>query len=266
MDTFVDNGNTGVNFQRPAFQKLMETVKKGSINCIVVKDLSRFGRNYIETGEYLEKIFPYLGVRFISINDNFDSLDENNDSTLIISLKGILHDTYAKDISKKVSTALDIKKKSGKFMGKIPPYGYIRSTENRYQLVVHKERARVIKNVYNWRLGGMGVVSIAHKLNDLEIPSQLKLRWIEGFSDGRETALWHGSSVIDILRNPCYTGCIVERKGHNELYKGKPFQTVPRSQWKLIRNTHKAIIDEETFYKIQNIIEESACKRHHIMR
>lgn len=260
IETFVDNGMTGVNFQRPSFQRLLEEVKRGRINCIVVKDLSRFGRNYIETGEYLEKIFPYLGVRFISINDNFDSLHENNKS-LIISLKGILHDTYAKDISKKVSTALDIKKKSGKFMGKMPPYGYIRSAENRYKLVVHKERARVIKDIFTWRLSGMGIVAIAKKLNEMEIPSQLKLRWIEGFEDGKETALWQGSSILDILRNPCYIGCIVERKSYNELYKGKQLKIIPPSRWNLIKNTHEAIIDEDTFYKVQKMIEESAMKR-----
>lgn len=263
IGTYVDNGLTGVNFQRPAFQKLMEVVRKGSINCIVVKDLSRFGRNYIETGEYLEKIFPYLGVRFISINDNFDSLYDNN--SLTISLKGILHDTYAKDISKKVSTALDIKKKSGKFMGKMPPYGYIRSSENRYKLVVHRERARVIIDIFNWRLGGMGVVDIAKKLNEMKIPSQLKLRWIEGHADGKETALWQGSSVMDVLRNPCYIGCIVERKSYNELYKGKRLQIIPPSQWKLIKNTHEAIIDEDTFYGAQKMIGESASKRKHIL-
>lgn len=259
VETFVDNGMTGVNFQRPAFQKLMEAVKQGNINCIVVKDLSRFGRNYIETGEYLEKVFPYLGVRFISINDNFDSLHENNNS-LIISLKGILHDTYAKDISKKVSTALDIKKKSGKFMGKMPPYGYIRSAEDRHKLVVHKGRARVIKDIFNWQLSGMGIVAIAKKLNEMGIPSQLKLRWIEGYADGRKIALWQGSSVIDILRNPCYIGCIVERKSYNELYKGKKLKIIPPSQWKLIKNTHEAIIDEDTFYKAQKMIEESGKK------
>lgn len=261
IETFVDNGMTGVDFKRPAFQSLMEEVKKGNINCIVVKDLSRFGRNYIETGEYLEKIFPYLGVRFISINDNFDSLYVNNNNSLIISIKGILHDTYAKDISKKVSTALDIKKKRGKFMGKMPPYGYIRSDENRYKLVVQKERACVIKDIFNWRLSGMGVVAIANRLNDMGIPSQLKLRWIEGHTDGRETALWQGSSVMDILRNPCYIGCIVERKSYNELYKGRQLKIIPPSQWKLIKNTHEAIIDEDTFYKAQKMIEESASKR-----
>jgi len=261
VDTFVDNGMTGVNFDRPAFQRLMEAVKKGSINCIVVKDLSRFGRNYLETGEYLEKIFPYLGIRFVSVNDNFDSFNENSNDSLIVSLKGILHDTYAKDISKKVSTAIDIKKKSGKFMGKNPPYGYIRSAENRHQLVIHKERGEVIKEIFSWRLGGMGVVSIAHKLNDLEIPSQRKIRWIEGYSDGRETALWHGSSVMDILRNPCYTGCMVERKSYHARYKGKSLQTVPRSQWKRIENMQEAIIDEDTFEKVQGRIEESVLEK-----
>ena len=110
---FVDNGETGTNFERPAFLDMMEEVKKGAINCIVVKDLSRFGRNYLETGNYLEKIFPYLGIRFISVNDHFDSLHGRESDMLLVPLKAVLHDTYAKDISRKVSSAIDIKKKSG---------------------------------------------------------------------------------------------------------------------------------------------------------
>ena len=175
IHTFVDNGETGTNFERPAFSDMMEEVKKGAINCIVVKDLSRFGRNYLETGNYLEKIFPYLGIRFISVNDHFDSLHDRKSDTLLVPLKSILHDTYAKDISRKVSSAIDIKKKSGKFMGKIPPYGYVRDEQDRYKLCVHTERAEIIRMIFKWRTEGMGSVSIAHRLNDMAVPTQLQI-------------------------------------------------------------------------------------------
>lgn len=261
VHTFVDNGETGTNFERPAFSDMMEAVKNGSINCIVVKDLSRFGRNYLETGNYLDKIFPYLGIRFISVNDHFDSLHGGKSDTLLVPLKSILHDTYAKDISRKVSSAIDIKKKSGKFMGKIPPYGYVRDEQDRYKLCVHAERAEIIRMIFKWRAEGLGSVSIAHRLNDMAIPTQLQLRYMEGHNDGKEKALWRGSAVVDILKNPCYIGCIVERKGSNLLCKGWENKVVPESEWNLIENTHEPIIDRETFEKVQRLISESRRKR-----
>ena len=261
IHTFVDNGETGTNFERPAFSDMMEEVKKGAINCIVVKDLSRFGRNYLETGNYLEKIFPYLGIRFISVNDHFDSLHDRKSDTLLVPLKSILHDTYAKDISRKVSSAIDIKKKSGKFMGKIPPYGYVRDEQDRYKLCVHTERAEIIRMIFKWRTEGMGSVSIAHRLNDMAVPTQLQIRFAEGHHDGKEHALWRGSAVVDILKNPCYIGCMVERKGSNLLCKGRENKVIPESEWNLIENTHEPIIDKETFEKVQKLVLESRRKR-----
>lgn len=259
--TFVDNGETGTNFERPAFSDMMEAIKKGTINCIVVKDLSRFGRNYLETGNYLEKIFPYLGVRFISVNDHFDSLHGGKSDTLLVPLKAILHDTYAKDISRKVSSAIDVKKKSGKFMSKIPPYGYVRDEQDRYKLCVHTERAEIVRMIFKWRIEGLGPVSIAHRLNDMGVPTQSKIRYMEGHNDGKENALWRGSVVADILKNPCYIGCIVERKGSNLLYKGRECQIIPESDWNLIENTHEPIIDRETFEKVRKLLVESKMKR-----
>nr|WP_300784258.1 recombinase family protein [uncultured Acetatifactor sp.] len=261
VHTFVDNGETGTNFERPGFSEMMEAVKKGEINCIVVKDLSRFGRNYLETGNYLEKIFPYLGIRFISVSDHYDSLHSGNSDTLLVPLKSILHDTYAKDVSRKVSSAIDIKKKSGKFMGKIPPYGYVRDEQNRYKLCVHTERAEIIRTIFKWSMEGAGPVSIAHRLNDMGIPTQFQIRYREGHHDGKENALWRGSVVTDILKNPCYIGCIVERKGSNLLCRGREDKVIPESEWNLIENAHEPIIDKETFEKVQRLISESKRKR-----
>lgn len=258
---FVDNGETGTNFERPAFLDMMEEVKKGAINCIVVKDLSRFGRNYLETGNYLEKIFPYLGIRFISVNDHFDSLHGRESDMLLVPLKAVLHDTYAKDISRKVSSAIDIKKKSGKFMGKMPPYGYVRDEQDRHKLCVHTERAEIIRMIFRWRMEGMGSVSIAHRLNDMAVPTQLQIRYMEGHHDGKEHALWRGSAVADILKNPCYIGCMVERKGSRLLCKGRENKVIPESEWNLIENTHEPIIDRETFEKVQGLVLESRRKR-----
>ncbi len=258
---WVDNGQTGTDFERPGFQALMDQVRKGAVNCIVVKDLSRFGRNYLETGNYLEKIFPYLGVRFISVNDRFDTLHEGKADGLLVPLKAILHDNYAKDISKKICTSLEVKKKSGKFMGKIPPYGYVRDPQDRYRLLVHTERAEVVRQVFRWKLEGMGVVAIARKLNDKKIPTQLQIRFQEGHSDGKPDSLWRGSSVTEMLKNPCYLGCMVERKSSKALYQAQQTVSIPKEQWKLIPDTHEAIIEEDIFYEIQELMERGKERR-----
>lgn len=235
---------------------MMEAVREGSINCIIVKDLSRFGRNYLEVGNYLEKVFPYLGVRFISVNDQFDTLYSSNQEVFMVPLKSIIHDIYAKDISKKVSTAIDIRKKSGKFMGKIPPYGYVRDKQDRYQLCVHKERAKIVKQIFSWRLDGVGPARIAQCLNNMGVLTQLQVRFIEGYKDGVENALWRSSVITGLLQNPCYLGCIVERKGSNLLYKGKNNMVIPQTEWHLIENTHEPIIDKKTFEAVRKLIEE----------
>lgn len=263
---FIDNGETGTDFERPAFSDMMDAVKHGTINCIAVKDLSRFGRNYLETGNYLENIFPCLGVRFISVNDCFDSLYSKTGDTLLVPLKSILHDTYAKDISKKVGTAIDVKKKSGKFMGKIPPYGYVRDRQDRYRLVIHPQRAKIVRQIFRWRLEGIGPASIAHRLNHMGVPTQLNLRYMEGCQDGSKNALWRGSTVSDMLKNPCYTGCIVERKGSKLFYKGGAASVIPEQEWHLIENTHEPIIDQKTFEEVKKLLAESKEKRNPHLR
>ncbi len=262
VDTFIDNGETGTNFERPAFSRMINMVKKGEINCIVVKDLSRFGRNYLKSGNYLERIFPYLGVRFISVSDGFDSADSNSNQDLLVSLKSILNDNYAKDISKKVATALDIKKKSGRFMGKIPPYGYIRSESDRHKLEIHEARAATVKRIFAMKLMGLGVTTIARKLNDESIPSQMKLRFSEGFSDGKEASLWHGSSVLGVLENRYYLGQTVERKVSCRLCEGGVKQVLSKEDWSIIPNTHDSIISDEDFFKVQSILENSRKINH----
>lgn len=258
--TYCDNGMTGTNFQRPAFHGMLEAVKSGKINCIVVKDLSRFGRNYMETGNYLENIFPYLGVRFISINDNYDSINATANEKLALSLKNVYHHLYAKDISRKICTLFDVKKKNGLYLGRFAPYGYRKSEQNRYQLEIEEETAAVVSEIFALRMKGMGVIKIAKSLNDRGIPSQsrrlYKIGLLKG-TNGEANALWSGSSVLGILENPVYYGCIVERKSEQAYYKGGRKRAVPKEEWNYIENTHEAIIDKDAFMKVQSMIEES---------
>ncbi len=258
--TYYDNGATGTNFDRAGFNEMMADIKCGYVNCVVVKDLSRFGRNYIETGEYLDNIFPYLDVRFISVNDHYDSNDVSSNEALMVALKSVLHDIYSKDISRKICTVFDVKKQSGEYLGRYAPYGYRKSEAEKNKLLVNEETAPVVRDIFNWRIGGLGVTAIARKLNDLDVPSQFRYLYDKGIAKRttvKESSLWRGSSVKELLENPNYIGCIVERKSENAHYKGGKEQLIPKSEWRIIRNTHESIIDEETFEAVQNLMEES---------
>lgn len=259
ISTFLDNGMTGTNFDRPGFIAMMAAVKSGKINCIVVKDLSRFGRNYMEAGNYLEKIFPYLGVRFISVNDNYDSISVTANEALALSLKNVYHHIYAKDISRKICTLFDAKKKQGLFLGRFAPYGYKKSENNRYQLEIDSETVDVVRDVFKMRLDGMGVTAIARVLNDREISSYHKLLFERGClkgTNGEARARWSGGSVRGILENPIYCGCMVERKSDQAYYKGVQCE-IPKAEWVYIENTHEAIIGKADFEKVGHLIEES---------
>ncbi len=254
---FTDNGETGTSFDRPAWMSLMDAVRKKEINCIVVKDFSRFGRNYLEMGRYLEQVFPFLNVRFLSVNDQFDSLYmESGD--LLNTIKSILHDSYARDISTKIKSSLHIRKQSGRFMNKRPLYGYERDPSDRYHLIVNPEQASVVKQIFQWSMDGVGATAIARKLNDMNISSPSRLWYLQGIPEGKSNAIWRGASVKSILENPCYTGCLVERKyqkAHGVRKVGAP---IPKEQWNLIQDTHEAIIDSNLFATVSKLLAEQA--------
>ena len=171
FETYVDDGFTGTDFNRPGFQKLLTDMKKGKINSVIVKDLSRLGRNYIEVGNYIEQIFPLYNIRFIAINDMIDSF-KNPDSTntIIVPFKNLINDEYCRDTSIKIRTALNTKKKKGEFVGAFAPYGYVKDKKDKHKLIIDKESAEIVKNIFNWYVyKGMGKISICHKLNDLGI-------------------------------------------------------------------------------------------------
>lgn len=259
VSTFYDNGMTGTNFDRPGFAAMLDELKSGKINCIVVKDISRFGRNYMEVGNYLEKILPYLGVRFISVNDNFDSNSVTSNEELVLSLKNVYYHLYAKDISRKICTTFDAKKKQGLFLGRFAPYGYKKSEQDHHRLEIDNEKADIIRDIFRMRLDGMGVTAIARYLNDKGIPSYYRMLFEKGLvkgTNGEANALWSGGSVQGILENPVYCGHIVERKSDQAYYKGVKCQ-IPKSEWIYIRNTHKPIIDQADFDKVQRLIEQS---------
>ena len=261
---YCDNGRTGTNFERPEFERLMDDIRAGKIDCIVVKDLSRFGRNYLETGNYLERIFPFLNVRFIAINDNFDTLTaERNANGYIVPLKNIINGAYSRDISRKSSSALATKQRKGEFIGSWAPYGYQKSAADNHKLEPNEETAPIVRMMLQWRVSGDSYMQIARKLNEMEIPSPSRYHYMRGEVKAERYAnsVWHVPVIKIILQSETYLGHMVQGRSYNSLSEGKKMCKRPKSEWVIVPNTHKPIIDEETFHIVQEMAEQ--CRAIH---
>ena len=256
----IDDGFSGVDFHRPAFHLMMEDVKAGRINCIIVKDLSRFGRNYIEAGRYIERIFPFLGVRFIAINDGYDSAKERTQSDeIIIPFKNLINDAYCRDISVKIRSQLDIKRKKGEFLGAFAVYGYLKSEEAKHQLVIDPYAAEIVRDIFAWKLEGLSQQGIADRLNDIGEPSPLEYKRFLGmnFATGFQVnpkAKWTAVAIGRILKNPVYAGHLVQGKESTPNYKIKQRVLKPENQWIRVENTHKPIIAQEVFDTVSRVL------------
>lgn len=259
-DTYVDNGFSGTNFDRPQFIRLMEDVKSGKINCIVVKDLSRLGRNYIETGNYIENVFPFLNVRFVSVTDEFDTINGDVIEAMVVSFKNLVNDVYAKDISRKIISAFRTKQKNGEYIGLVAPYGYLKSEENKNKFVIDEQTAPVVQMIFRWYAGGKGLDYIARTLNEMDIDCPRKYRYRIGvtISDRYKDSRWGRSSVKTILTNRAYIGDMVQGKVKQELCNNIAKQYVDKEDWIVAENTHEPIIDRELFLSVQRLIEEKS--------
>lgn len=264
VGTYIDNGYTGTDFDRPEWQKLMEAVREKEVDCIVVKDLSRLGRNYIETGEFLEKICPFFGIRFIAINDNFDTDTAEASGQLSVSLSNIINDYYAKDISRKVSSALRSKMENGEFIGSWEKYGYLKDENNKNQLIINPETAPVVKQIFLWRSEGMSYMGINKKLNDSGIPSPGQYKANRGIITNNNqkdrVILWNKHMVTEILKDVTYLGHLAQRKGSQCLYAGISYHRTEEQDWIVVENTHEPIIEQELFDRVQTINNAAAEK------
>ena len=255
---YCDNGQTGTNFERPGFERLLNDVKAGKIDCIVVKDLSRFGRNYRETGNYLERIFPFLDVRFVAVNDHFDTATaERSSDGYIIPLKNIINEVYSKDISRKSGSALAIKQQNGDFIGTWAAYGYRKRADNPNRIEIEEETAPIVRQIFRWRLEGMAYVQIARKLNELGIPSPARYHYLKGDASCERyaEAKWHQQTVKKILSSEVYLGHMVQGRKRESFYEGKPQELRPKDQWTIVKNTHEPLIEEEIFQAVQQMAE-----------
>ena len=205
FDEYVDDGYSGTNFERPDFKRMMQDIEKRNVNCIIVKDLSRFGRNYIETGRYLERIFPFMGVRFIAINDHYDSAEENDDKgRILIPFNNLINDTYCRDISLRVRSHLDVKRKEGQFIGSFAGYGYRKDPKDKNHLIIDEYAAGIVQEIFKQKLNGMSSQRIASHLNELGVlpPNEYKrangFNYTCGFQAGRIAQKTDGALIGNI--------------------------------------------------------------------
>ena len=257
----IDDGFSGSTFERPGFQKMIEDVKAGRTDCIIVKDLSRFGRNYLDAGEYIEKIFPFLGVRFIAVNDNYDSLGERKSSDdLIIPFKNLINEAYCRDISMKIRSQLEIKRKNGQFLGSFAAFGYLKDEQDKNKLVVDQYAADIVRDIFKWKLEGISPQDIADALNKLGILSPMEykrslgMKYTTSFKTSAKAA-WSAGTVIRILKNPIYTGVLIQGKETTPSYKVHKRIAKAKSEWTVIEDSHEAIISEIDFDSVQKVLK-----------
>ena len=255
-DTYVDDGYTGTDFNRPGFQRLLEDMRKGNINCVLVKDLSRLGRERLGVGHYTEIYFPEHNVRYIALLDNIDTYFDAGMNDMA-PFKGVINDMYVRDISKKIRSSLIERKKAGNFLGVTAPYGYEKDSNNKFHLVINEKEAEIVKRVFRLYLEGNGLTRIAQILTKDGVPVPGESRNI---GKTRKTALyssWKQTTIRRILDNRVYLGELVQFKRRKINYKSKRRITVPEEERYICKGTHEAIIDEESFNAVQNILKKN---------
>lgn len=269
IDTYIDDGFSGTNFDRPGFKRLIKDIENKKINMVITKDMSRLGRDYIETGRYIEKYFPEHNIRYIAITDNVDTfLDSANND--IAPFKAIMNDMYAKDISKKIKSSIRAKQKEGKWVSGRCPFGYDIDKNDRNKLVINWEQADVVKSIFSMALDGMSSYKIATKLTEEKIktPAQYySFEWKNHYK--LNYGIWNAKTVKDILTNRIYIGDTVQNKRSKVNYKIKKIVKNNPSDYIIVENTHDAIIERDIFEEVQMRIPKNAgrCekKEHHLL-
>lgn len=260
-DEYKDDGKSGSNFDRAEFQRMMKDIEAGKVNCVIVKDQSRFGRDYIDVGKYKEKIFPKLGVRFITINEGYDSLSATSSDDLAFTINSFVYDFYIRDISTKIRTNLTAKKQNGEYAGAFVAYGYVKDSNDKSKLVVDPFAADVVKDIFRWKIEGLSPQNIAVRLNGLGIPSPAEYKRLSGSNyrtsfQTSSKALWSHVSVRRILKNEIYLGVMIQGKRTTPNYKTKTVITKAESEWLRVEGTHEAIISVRDFELVQELLKD----------
>ena len=258
VSEYVDDGYSGTDFERPGVQKLLADAQLGKINTVVVKDLSRFGRNYIEVGRYIDYIFPMNNIRFIAISDSVDTADRNSSALDMMPIINLFNEWHSASTSKKIKAVFEASAKSGKYLGSKVPYGYSRGDDENHLPVVNPETAPIVKRIFKMRLHGMSQRRIADRLNaeNITCPSDYYYR-----NKGKENVLdcrhlWSRSSVDHILKNPMYLGHLVQLKWTTVSHKNHKVVPKDKSEWAVVENTHEALITQEMWDRCRELDEE----------
>ena len=254
-----DDGYTGTNFDRPHFQEMMAAIEAGKVNCVIVKDLSRFGRNHIDGGRYIAKLFPTLGVRFIAINDSYDSEHLNSASNIIMPVQNLFNDSFCRDTSEKIRSHLDVKRRNGDFIGSFAPFGYAKDPDNKNRLVIDPDAAQVVREIFAQRIAGQSCKSIADSLNFAGVLSPMEYKRAQGmnYKSGyrvHSKAQWSAVSVRRILQNEVYLGVLEQGKRTTPNYKVRAVVGRPRDEWMRVENSHEAIISREEFELVARLM------------
>lgn len=259
-DIYIDDGYTGLNFERPEFRRMQNDIYDGKVNMVVVKDLSRLGRDYIESGRYVKKIFPSMNVRFISILDHFDSLTATqSDVNLLIPVKNFVNDNYSRDISAKVRSHQEVMRENGLYVGSFVAYGYKKMEGNKNKIVPDEYSADIVKKIFRWKLQGMNAAAIADKLNCLgvtapsEYKRQMRINYKSGFQK-KAKVRWSAMTVTRILKNRIYTGVLEQGKRRKINYKLDRVVDKPEDEWTVAKNCHEAIISVDDFNNVAKLL------------
>ncbi len=259
-DIYVDDGFSGTNFDRPGFQRMMKDIKAGRVNCVIVKDLSRLGRDYIEAGRLIQKTFPAFSVRFIALTDQFDSLTaDQNETSLIVPVKNFVNDSFARDISGKVRSHQKVKRENGEFIGSFAVYGYKKSIRNKNLLVPDEYAADIVRKIFAWKIEGFSSLAIAEKLNGMGVLSPMEYKRAQGENfrtgfGGGVRAKWSSVAIKRILVNECYLGTLIQGKEEKVSYKVNKCVKKPQEEWVRVPNTHEPIVSREDFEIVQDLL------------
>jgi len=256
IDIYIDDGFTGTNFERPNFQRMIRDAEAGRINLIVTKDMSRLGRDYIETGRFIERYFPENNIRYVAVNDGIDTFVETSSNDMS-PFKSVINDMYAKDISKKVRSVFRNKVEMGKFIGAFAPYGYMKDPVDKSRLVIDKAAAEVIKRIFDMYLGGKGLTAIAHTLNaeGIPTPSVYKSAYCNYKNKKSMPTLWCFATIRVILTNPTYAGNLSQGKQKKVNYKSSKFVTIKKDDWTVVENTHEPVVSPEDFEMVRKMMQ-----------
>lgn len=257
-DVYVDDGKTGTDTDREDFQRLLADIYSGKINCVIVKDLSRLSRNYTDAGNLIENLFVQMGVRFISLAENVDSYkDPDSVSSIIVPITNVMNDQYCYQTSKKIRQVFDYKRRNGQYIGSFAPYGYIKDPKDKHQLIVDEDAAEIVKQIYALCLQGTTKRHISFYLNEHGVPSPTAYRRAKGLpvSSTSDDPMWGDRAIWNILTNPIYTGDLVQGRRRVKSYKVHEIEAVPEDEWVTVPDTHEAIIDKESFEKVQALLK-----------